>query len=212
LQSDISVHRGTACSLYEIEDTLAALGDSVNTCESIENRSALLAQIGEALCTARDKRDRVVAFLRYCADQEKFADEEIARLESRKRHIARVREELETYVIQVIQQCATPDRNGIRRLEGNVSAMRLQKNPDTVLITNIEAVPLAYKQAVLALPAYVWEALLNCVSVQERQYFEKLVTRIEFRADKRQLTTELKAGTPIAGAHLRSGDMRLVIT
>lgn len=89
--------------------------------------------------------------------------------------------------------------------------MRLQKNPDVVMVTDIGAVPVAYKDAVLTLPAYVWETLLNCVTREERKQFEQLVKRVEYRADKRQLAKELKAGTPIPGADLQFGDMRLVV-
>jgi hypothetical protein len=89
------------------------------------------------------------------------------------------------HLIQVIQQCVTPDRKGIRRLEGNVSMMRLQENPDVVLITDIGAVATAFKDVILTFPAHVWEALLNCVSLDERKYFESLIKRIEIRADKR---------------------------
>jgi len=212
MATDIAVRPATACSLYAIEDTLAALVNSIDLCESPEDRKSILAEIAEALRSAREKRDRVVAFLRHCADQEKFADDEIARLEARKRQIARVRDELERYVIRVIAQCVPPDRKGIQRLEGNVSTMRLQKNPDTVLVTDIGLVPLAYKDAVVTLPAYAWEALLNCVPIEERKQFEQLVKRLEYRADKRELGKELRAGTPIAGADLQFGDLRLIIT
>jgi hypothetical protein len=74
---------------------------------------------------------------------------------SRSGFIARVQDELERYVIQVIDQFAAPDRRGIKRLEGNVSSLRIQKNPDSVLITDLDSVPLALKQVVLTMPAYV---------------------------------------------------------
>ena len=90
--------------------------------------------------------------------------------------------------------------------------MRLQKNPDAVLVTDIALVPLAYKDAIVTLPAYAWEALLNCVGSEDRNEFERLVKRLEYRPDKRELAKELKAGTTIAGADLQFGDMRLVVS
>jgi len=212
MATDIALRPSTTCTLYGIEDTLAALVTSIDLCESAEARTAILADIGEALRTAREKRDRIVAFLRHCADQENFADEEIARLEKRKQQIGRVRGELEQYVIGVIQRFVAPDRKGIQRLDGNVSAMRLQKNPDAVLVTDIALVPLAFKDAVVTLPAYAWEALLNRVGSEDRKEFERLVKRLEYRPDKRELAKELKAGTTIAGADLQFGDMRLVVS
>ncbi len=76
------------------------------------------------------------------------------RIERRKEFIGRVQEELERYVVQVIEQFATPDRRGIKRLEGNVSTLRIQKNADSVLITDAVAIPLAQKDVMLTMPAY----------------------------------------------------------
>ena len=84
----------------------------------------------------------MVAFLRHCEQQQKFADAEIERIEKRKAFIASVEEQLESYIVQVIEQFAAPDRKGVQRLEGNVSSMRIQKNPDSVLITDLNAIPL----------------------------------------------------------------------
>ena len=105
-----------------------------------------------------------------------------------------------------------PDRKGVRRLEGNVSSMRIQKNPDSVLIVDPALVPPAMKDAVVTLPAYVWEALLNCLSLEERETFEPLLKKLEFRPDKKAIGAELKAGTDIPGADLQFGQCRLVVS
>ena len=95
--------------------------------------------------SARPRRNATLwlPFCRHCGHQQKFADAEIERIEKRKAFIASVQEELESYIVQVIEQFATPDRQGVQRLEGNVSSMRIQKNPDSVLITDVNAIPLA---------------------------------------------------------------------
>jgi hypothetical protein len=96
----------------------------------------------------------------------------------------RVQEELERYVLQVVEQFAVADRRGIQRLEGNFSSMRIQKNPDSVLVTDSNAIPFAYEQVILAMPAYVWEALLIRVGHRDRKEFESRVDKQEFRPDK----------------------------
>ena len=126
--------------------------------------------------------------------------------------IARVQEELESYLIQVVEQYAPRDRRGTQRLEGNFSSLRIQKNPDSVLITDIEAVPSAFKQAILTMPAYVWEALLQSLDAEERKVFESRIDKLELKPDKKALAAELKRGTQIPGADLKFGDLRLVIT
>ena len=150
-----------ALTLYEIEDNLAALANTFELVEEAEARQLILDEIGSALRLAREKRDALVGFLRHCEAQQKFADQEIERIRNRRDRIARLQAELEQYVVRVIDQFVVPDRRGVKRLEGNFSSIRIQKNPDSVVITDEKTLPLALKDAVLTMPAYVWEALLR---------------------------------------------------
>jgi hypothetical protein len=199
------------CTLYELEDTLQALANSIALAEDENARQTILDEIGQALRETKDKRDGVVAFLRHCELQQEFADTEIERIERRKALIASVQAQLESYVVQLIEQFAPPDRKGIQRLEGNVSSMRIQKNPDSVLITDLYAIPSAYKHVTLTMPAYVWEALLACARVEDRKEFESRVEKAEYRPDKKAIAGELKNGVVITGADLKFGGHRLVI-
>ena len=199
------------CTLYEIEDSLAAFANTIDLAPDEPTRQLVLDEIGHALRKAKDKRDAVVAFLRHCEQQQEFADAEMERIERRKEFIARVQEELERYVVGVIEQFAAPDRRGIKRLEGNVSSLRIQKNPDSVLITDVTAIPLAHKDVVLTMPAYVWEALLQIVGATDRKEFESRVERLEYKPDKKAIAAELKEGVAVPGADLKFGDWRLVI-
>ncbi len=98
-------------------------------------------------------------------------------------------------MIQVVEQFAVPDRKGVKRLEGNCSSLRIQKNPDSVLVIDANLVPAAFKSAVLTMPAYVWEALLQCLSTEDRKEFEALMEKLEFKPDKKAIGAELKNGT-----------------
>ena len=73
----------------------------------------------------------------------------------------------------LIYQLAVPDRRGVKRLEGNFSSMRIQKNPDSVGITDEKALPVAWKDVVLTMPAHVREALLERLEKDERRVFEE---------------------------------------
>jgi hypothetical protein len=199
------------CTLYQIEDHLEALVNTMALVEEPAAREAILDEIGQAVRGAREKRDAVVGFLRHCADQERFADAEIERIQKRKAFIARVRGELERYLTQIIERFAEPDRRGIRRLEGNFSSMRIQKNPDSVLITDDRALPVAWKDIVITMPAYSWEALFQRLDLEERAVFEREVKKGEFKPDKKSIGCELKKGEQIEGAQLKAGDLRLVI-
>lgn len=202
----------SSCTLYELEDNLQALVNSIDLAEEPSARESILEEIGEALRKTAEKRDAVVAFLRHCEMQQRFADAEIERIQKRKASIARLEEELESHLIPVVERYAKPDRRGVQRLEGNFSSLRIQKNPDSVLITDLVALPLAFKQAVLSLPAHVWEALLQRLGLEERKTWEARIDKIEFKPDKKAIGAELKRGTEIPGADLKFGDWRLVIT
>jgi len=166
-----------ALTLYEVEDNLEALANTIELVEEVEAKELILDEIGRALRQAKDKRDAVVAFLRHCEVQQQFADQEIERIKNRRERIARLQEELEQYVVRVIDQFVIPDRRGVKRLEGNFSSLRIQKNPDSVVITDEKALPLALKDAVLTMPAYVWEALLERLSKEDRAVFEAQVKK-----------------------------------
>ena len=199
------------CTLYELEDTLDAFANTIDLAEDEPDRRLILDEIEQALRRTREKRDAVVAFLRHCEMQQKFADLEIERIQKKKLRISRIQAELERYVVQIVEQFAVPDGRGVKRLEGNVSSVRIQKNPDSILITDLDAIPLGFKQAQLAMPAHVWEALLERLSLDDRKVFESRIEKLEFKPDKKAIAAELKTGAPIAGADLRFGEFRLVI-
>ena len=212
MATQIVVVRPSNCTLYELEDNLQALVNSIDLAEEPSKRTAILEEIGQALRKTKQKRDAVVAFLRHCELQLEFADAEIARIQKRKAFIARVQQELELRAIDVIEQFAEPDRKGIKRLEGNCSSLRIQKNPDSVVVVDPNLVPPAFKAAVITMPAHIWDALLNCLDPGDRKGLGPLIDKLEFKPDKKAIGAELKNGTRILGADLRFGDWRLVLS
>ncbi len=204
--------QAASCTLYELEDQLQALVNSIDLAEEPSAREAILEEIGHALRRTAEKRDAVVAFLRHCELQQKFADVEIERIEKRKARIARVQDELERYVVQVVEQYAPRDRRGAQRLEGNFSSLRIQRNPDSVLISDVDELPPAFKHVILTMPAYVWTALLQRLDAEERKVFESQLEKQELKPDKKAISAELKRGIQVPGADLKFGDLRLVIS
>jgi len=197
-------------TLYELEDTLQALVNSIDLAEEPSAREAILDDIGQSLRRTKEKRDAVVAFLRHCEVQQKFADSEIDRIQRRKAFIARVQQELESYVVGVVEQYAPRDRRSIQRLEGNFSCLRIQRNPESVVISDVEAVPAKFKTVVVSMPALLWKSLVERFG--DRAALESEVERQEFKPDKKAIAAELKRGGEIPGADLKFGDWRLVIT
>jgi hypothetical protein len=201
----------TGLTLYEVEDNLAALANTFEVVEETEAKRIILDEIGQAIRRVKEKRDAVVGFLRHCEAQQNFADQEIERLKIRRERIARFQAEFEQYLVSLIDQFAIPDRRGVKRLEGNFSSMRIQKNPDSVVITDEKALPPVWKDVALTMPAHVWEALLERLDKDERRVFEEKVKKCEFKPDKRAVGSELKNGEQIPGADLKFGEWRLVV-
>src|SRR2546423_9384682 len=104
MQTDLIPEPKTALTLYELEDNLAALANTIEVVDEADTRQIVLDEIGRALRQATEKRDAVVAFLRHCETQQKFADQEIERIRNRRDRIAKLQDELEQYVIGVIDQ------------------------------------------------------------------------------------------------------------
>jgi hypothetical protein len=83
MDTAIATTRSNHCTLYEIEDTLEALVNTIDLAGDEYDRQLILDEIGHALRRTKEKRDAVVAFLRHCELQQKFADAEIERIEKR---------------------------------------------------------------------------------------------------------------------------------
>src|SRR5512142_3091391 len=98
MRAQIAEAQPNPCTLYELEQSLAAFINTIELQTDEPARLAVLEEIGQALRKAKGKRDAVVAFLRHCEQQQEFADAEIARIEKRRDFIASVQQQLETYV------------------------------------------------------------------------------------------------------------------
>lgn len=164
----------TALTLYSIEEGLQALLDT-EECVPAE-QTEFRADLAEALKTAVEKRDRVAAFIMHCRAQAEFAAAEIERLRKRKEQFENAAERLREYVGSVMAQM------GVRKLEGRTSTFSLRKKPDTVIVTDTEAVPAGYKNV-----------------------------HTEVKIDKRALLADLKAGVAVPGADLQFGGDGVVL-
>jgi hypothetical protein len=120
------------CTLYEIEDHLAALVNSVAFADEPAAHEVILDEIGQAVRRAKEKRDAVVGFLRHCAAQERFAEAEIERIQKRSAFIASVRVELEQYLIQIVERFAVPAGTDDASEEEQESELESRRKPVAV--------------------------------------------------------------------------------
>lgn len=132
-------------TLLDIEQELVSLFDTIVLChENNEQPSEeLLVLVQEWVNTSLQKRDRCAQFIRHVEYQQETIQAEIGRLIAKKSRIAKAQEGFERYCINVL------DSIGKTKLEGEIYALAIRKNPPKVEITDEKAIPIQY----LRLPA-----------------------------------------------------------
>ena len=73
MSSQLIPTESNSCTLYELEDNLQALVNSIDLAEEAPARALILEEIGQALRKTKEKRDAVVAFLKHCELQLVYA-------------------------------------------------------------------------------------------------------------------------------------------
>ncbi len=130
-----------ALTLYQIEDRLAALIDSIECVP--DDEPGLLAELEEDIARTLEqelrKVDSVHHMLAHFESQAAFAAAEVKRLQLRKARFERAGERLAAYV------GAAMELAGKTRIEGDTTTFKLAKNPPSVLILDEAAVPACYK-------------------------------------------------------------------
>jgi Siphovirus Gp157 len=152
-------------TLYDLESNLQALADSAEMVSSDEEQ-AFLADFTVALTAAKDKRDRVSHFLAHLESQADLAAAEIKRLQARKTAYESLLTKMKGYVVHVIQTLGADTKGKYPKLEGNTASFRIQKNPDSVEITDESAIPSQFKTATVTIPLPLWDELLDAMDME----------------------------------------------
>ena len=188
-------------SLFEIDQELeaafeAARQEQEQTGEIGEETRqrclALFAELGK-------KVDRIAAYVRATEFKARAAKEEAARLSARQKSA-------ENRVLQVKTMLAYYlATRGLKRLEGQLNTVRLQKNSQSSLRLDPLALPRDYQQATITIPQPDWEQVLALIPIAElRQKVESAVVTLE--PNKDLIRQELQAGRQISGAELFQGE------
>ncbi|MGC1586998.1 MAG: siphovirus Gp157 family protein [Rhodomicrobium sp.] len=184
--------------------TLAAMTEELacllDTAEMVDEGSAdraeldsLIAQFQAAL---PDKVDRVHYALAFLESQEQLATVEIKRLQARRDRIGRDVERLEQYCCRVIEKLPEPKR-GPRKLEGRTVTLAIRPS-DEVIITDEVSIPVAYKTAVIELPASAWEHIVTLCPEAPT-----LLGKQDLKVRKADVKKALKSGEDVPGADLK---------
>lgn len=135
----VSIEQGRqSASLYEIVDHLSALYDTLDLVETPEERAAIEADIAAYEVAEIRKVDSVAGYLAHCEAQQKFAAEEIKRLQERKKTWERRQERLEDSIQRTLVAI------GKTSLDGRTSTLALKKCPASVEVLDLDLVPMEY--------------------------------------------------------------------
>ena len=126
-------------TLYSVNEDLLALVDSLDLCDTDEQRAACDAEILAAMEAQVRKTDSFGRFLAHLESQAALAEKEIARLEARQSAFLRARDRLEAYAVRTMQALNLP------RLEGETSSLSLRYNTPAVDIRDESIIPGAFK-------------------------------------------------------------------
>ena len=188
-------------SLFEIDAELEAQFDAAAqeqeetgaiTEETKQRCLDLFAELGK-------KVDRIARYVRATEFKAKAAKEEAARLAARQKcaenRVAQVKSMLAFYMLS----------RGLKRLEGELNTIRLQKNGQPTLQIDRSVLPQNYNLRALTLTEPDWEQVLNAVSCPTlRAALEASVVNVE--PDKDRIRRQLQAGREIPGAILVKGE------
>jgi hypothetical protein len=126
-------------TLYKIPEHLMALRDTIDLCETDEQRAECEAEIERTADALMRKIDSFSHFLGHLESQIDLAEKEIKRLKAREMAFANLKERLNQYAIYTMQ------RNGLRTLEGDTAKLTLRTNQPAVEIDDVQVLPAEYK-------------------------------------------------------------------
>jgi ABC-type transporter Mla subunit MlaD len=142
----------TAMTLYDAEEYLSALVESVETVTP-EQEQEFLEDLKAALSSAAEMRDRVAHHLAHLEEQQAFAAKEISRLQKFKKERKAAQARLESYVAYCIESQGKDKSGRYKKLEGNTTVMFLRTCPASVEVTDMNSVPSGYLSATVTMPA-----------------------------------------------------------
>ncbi len=188
-------------TLFEIDKELEAAFDAASqeqdetgaiSDETRQRCTDLFAELGK-------KVDRVARYVRATELKARAAKEEATRLAARQKAA-------ENRVGQVKSMLAFfMHVRGLKRLEGELNTIRLQKNGQASLQVDPLALPAEYNQMTIALAQPDWTQVLEAITSPElkRQLEGAVIAR---EPNKAQIRQDLQAGKEIPGTVLTKGE------
>lgn len=188
-------------TLFEIDTELEAAFDAAS---QEQEQTGAISEQTQQLCIELfaelgKKVDRIARYVRTTELKARAAKEEATRLTARQRAAENRVEQVKSMLAFFMHV------RGLRRLEGELNTIRLQKNGQASLQLDPLALSGEYNQTTITLPQQEWVLVLESITSPElRKTLEAAVTRIE--PNKELLREHLQSGREVAGAALVKGE------
>ncbi|HVZ16018.1 MAG TPA: siphovirus Gp157 family protein, partial [Terriglobales bacterium] len=152
----------------------------------------LFAELGK-------KVDRIARYVRATEFKARAAKEEATRLAARQKSAESRVEQVKSMVAFFMHS------RGLKRLEGELNTIRLQRNGQPSLRIDPFVLPGEYNQTTITLAHQDWGFVLDSITSPElRRTLEAAVMKVE--PNKELVRQQLQAGKPIPGAELVQGE------
>jgi len=188
-------------TLFEIDKELEAAFDAASqeqeetggiSEETKQHCLDLFAELGK-------KVDRVARYVRATELKARAAKEEATRLAARQKAAENRVEQVKSMLAFFMHV------RGLKRLEGELNTIRLQKNGQASLQIDPLALPGEYNQMTIALAQPDWTQVLEAITSPElKRQLEDAVIACE--PNKAQIRQDLQAGKEIPGTVLTKGE------
>ena len=188
-------------TLFEIDKELEAAFDAASqereetgaiSDETQQRCLDLFAELGK-------KVDRIARYVRATELKARAAKEEATRLAARQKAAENRVEQVKSMLAFFMHS------RGLKRLEGELNTIRLQKNGQASLHIDPLALPAEYNQLTVALPQPAWGRVLETITSPElKKDLEAAVIACE--PNKVLVRQQLQAGEQIPGSALVKGE------
>lgn len=194
-------------SLWQIEDDLDALLNSVDLVEDEAELEQLKFEIVSTLERAVAKRDQVAAWLAREEANVAAIDAEIARLRQLKEKRCRAIGKVEEYVIGLILSKGPAAKGRFPALEGVTSRFSVRKNPPAIEILDEALIPERFERIALEFSPEDWQSFTGDLEIE---IYSRLADHITTRMpSKMAIKRVLDAGEMVAGASCAPAKYRL---
>ncbi len=188
----------TALTLYQIEDDLVAMLNSVDMVDDPEAKAVVEQEIIAQHLKAVEKRDKVSQFLAHCDNQEEFISKEIERLTELRNHFTATRDRVEDYIVFTIKALGKDDNDKWRKLDGRTCSFSIAKKPLSTEITSLDDLDDKFKDYTVKLSAEDWANFVGELDIEQREAFLGKLKSIVATPRKTEVKKALEAAADAA--------------